>query len=128
PEDRFQSMEDLLLELEPVYKEVQERSTTELIARCRELVDQNDFGPAREILRELIKADPTIAHARALLEKVNTELKRLSIRPKLQRQIDKGLALLKEGKIQEARAEAESALQLDSSFEPARGLVQEIQR
>jgi serine/threonine protein kinase/predicted Zn-dependent protease len=128
PQERFQSMEDLLLELEPLYKEVQQRSIAELVDRSRELVERSDFGRAREILRELLKVDPTNVQARALLEKVNIELKRLLIRPRVQQQVDKGQVLLKEGKIQEARGEAESALQLDSSFEPAQELVKEIQR
>lgn len=128
PNDRFQSMEDLLLELEPVYKEVQAHSVAELIDRGQSLVAKNEFAEARELLREAMKVDSSNSQARALLEKVNAEVKRLSIRPRLQQQVDKGHALLKEGKVQEARAEAENALQLDSSFEPARELVTEIQR
>jgi hypothetical protein len=56
------------------------------------------------------------------LEKVNSELKRILVRPKVQEYVQKGHALLGEGKIQDARIAAESALQLDSSFEPAQEL------
>jgi uncharacterized protein YbaR (Trm112 family) len=56
------------------------------------------------------------------LERANTELKRLLNRPKAQQYIDKGRALLEEGKIQEAKSAAESALELDSTFVPAQEL------
>ena len=128
PQDRFQSMEDLLLELEPIYKELQAQSIDELIDRSRQLIDKGEFASARELLRESLKVDSANAQARTLLERVNAQLKRLAARPKAQQQVDKGSALLKEGKIQEARAEAVNALQLDSTFEPAQDLLQQIQR
>ena len=62
--------------------------------------------------------------ARALLERTNAELKRLLNRPKAQQHIERGRALLEEGKIQEAKTAAENALELDSTFGPA----QELQR
>ncbi|MGC1767572.1 MAG: protein kinase [Candidatus Acidiferrales bacterium] len=128
PEDRFQSMEDLLLELEPVYKELQLHSISELIDQSRQLIEQGEFPQARELLRESLKVDAANSQARALLEKVNAELKRLLIRPKAQQHVDKGRALLAEGKIQEARAEAEKALQLDAAFDQAQELEKQVQR
>jgi hypothetical protein len=128
PQDRFQSMEDLLLELEPVYKELQASSIAELIDQSRQLMEKGGFTQARELLRESLKVDSGNSQARALLEKVNAELKRLLIRPKAQQHVDKGRALLGEGRIQEARAEAENALQLDSTFEQAQDLEKQIQR
>ncbi len=127
-EDRFQSMEDLLLELEPVYKELQARSITELIDQSRALIDKSEFAQARDLLRESLKVDSANTQARTLLEKVNTELKRLLIRPKAQQHVDKGRALLEEGRIQEARTEAENALQLDSTFEQAQELEEQVKR
>lgn len=127
-QDRFQSMEDLLLELEPVYKELQSRSIAELIDQSRQLIEKGEFTPARELLRESLKVDPANSQARPLLEKVNAELRRLLIRPKAQQHVDKGRALLEEGRIQEARAEVENALQLDSTFGQAQDLDKQIQR
>src|SRR6202030_1408417 len=113
PEDRCQSMEDLLLDLDPVYKELQSRSIAGLIVLSRQLIEDGGFAEARELLREALKVDSANASARAMLEKVNLELKRLLIRPRTRQYVEKGSALLEEGKIQEAKAEVESALQLD---------------
>jgi len=87
-----------------------------------------EYAHARDLLRQALLIDSGNSTGRALLEKVNTELRRVMIRPKAQLQVDKGKALLEEGKIEEAKAAADSALQMDSSFLPAqelRNLVQE---
>jgi eukaryotic-like serine/threonine-protein kinase len=127
PQDRCQSMEDLLLELDPVYKKLQSRSVAELVNRSRQLVHGQAFAEARDLLREALKVDSANTQARTLLERVNAELKRVLIRPRTLQYVEKGSALLEEGRIQEARTEAENALQLDSSFEPAQELQKRVQ-
>jgi serine/threonine protein kinase len=124
PEDRYQSMEDLLLELDPIYKSLQAESVGGMVAQSRELADHGDYSRARDLLRQALQIDSKNATARTLLEKVNAELRRVTIRPKAQKEVEKGKALLEQGKIQEAKAAAEDALHMDSSFEPA----QELQR
>ena len=128
PGDRWQSMEDILLELEPVSKELQSRSIAELVDRSRQLAEEGDLKQANELLREALKVDRANPSARSLLEKVNAEIKRKLIRPKAQQHIEKGRSLLEEGRIREAREEAESALQLDASFEPAQELQRLVQQ
>ena len=127
PADRFQSSEDLLMELEPVYKELHARSVAELVEQSRGLIQQEEFAQAREMLREAMKVDSSNAEARALLEKVNTQLRKISMRPKAQQHVDKGHALLTAKKCQEAMSEADSALQMDSTFAPAMELRKEAQ-
>ena len=127
-QERFQSMEDLLLELEPVHKSLQAKSVAELIDLSLELLEKNEFAQARELLRESLKLDSANAQARALLEKANAELKRQQVRPKAQLHVSKGRALLEEGRIQEAVTEAESALNLDSNFGPAQELEKDVRR
>jgi serine/threonine protein kinase len=132
PGDRYQSMEDLLLELEPICKKLQAQAVIELVAQGRERADQKDFTEARDLLRQALQIDSGNQQARSLLEKVNVEIKRLQARPKVQQFVDKGRALLEEGKTQEAKSAAETALQLDSTFEPAQELqklvLQEIDK
>lgn len=127
PQDRYQSMEDVLLELDPVYKELQSRSISDLINRSRQLIEEGEFTQARELLRESLKMDSANTLARNLLEKVNAELKRILIRPKAQQHVEKSQALLVEGKILEAKAEVENALHLDSNFAPAQELQKQVQ-
>jgi len=125
--ERVQTMEDLLLELDPIRQRLQAETVAGMIERGRQLAEQGEFAEARELLRQALHVDPTNSQARGLSEKVGAELKRLSVQPKAQQHVDKGRALLHEGKLQEAKAEAENALHLDSRFQPAQALQQELE-
>src|ERR1700726_223058 len=84
PNDRFQSMEDLLFRLDPIFKSLQVASLAELVAQSCELVEQRDYAHARDLLRQALLIDSKNATARTLLEKVNTEIRRVTLRPKAQ--------------------------------------------
>jgi serine/threonine-protein kinase len=127
PSERYQSMEDVLLDLDPICRALQAETVIDLVAQARQSVTQGDYSQARDFLRQALQIDPTNIEARTSLEKVNAELRRILIRPKAQQHVEKGRAFLEEGKIQEAKAEAENALQLDSSFTPAQELQQKVQ-
>jgi hypothetical protein len=122
PSERYQSMEDLLLDLDPVSNKLQAQFVADLIQRSGHLLEQREFAQARDLLRQALQVESGNHEARTLLEKANTELKRLLNRPKAQQYIEKGRALLEEGKIQEAKTAAENALELDSTFAAAQEL------
>src|SRR5277367_4924794 len=126
PEERYQSMEEVLLDLDPICKSLQAESVAALVVQARTLSEQGDYAQSRDLLRQALQIDSTNTQARNLLEKVNTELRRILIRPKLQVQIDKGHQLLAEGKTQEAKMEAEVVLQLDPTFEPGQELLKRV--
>jgi eukaryotic-like serine/threonine-protein kinase len=128
PSERYQSMEDVLLDLEPIWKTLQSQSVKDLLEQTTQLFDEKRFAEARDLARQVVQLDSSNHQARTLLEKANTELKRILNRPKVQQFVEKGHALLVEGKLQEARVAAEHALQLDSSFIPAEELQREIQK
>jgi eukaryotic-like serine/threonine-protein kinase len=127
PDERYQSMEELLLDLDPICKSLQSESVVALVVQARELSEQGEYSQSRDVLRQVLQIDSTNTQARNLLDKVNSELRRSLLRPKLQQQVEKGRALLAEGKTQEAKAEAEIVLQLDASFEPGQALLKEVQ-
>jgi eukaryotic-like serine/threonine-protein kinase len=128
PEERYQSMEEVLLDLDPICKSLQADSVAALVVQARNLSEQGDYAQSRDLLRQALQIDSTNTQARNLLEKANTELRRILIRPKLQQQVEKGQELLAEGKAQEARVEAEVVLQLDPTFEPAQELLKRVQQ
>src|ERR1700687_1645216 len=126
--DRIQSMEDLLVDLEPICKSLQAETVAELIVQSRQLIQQEDFSQARNLLRQALQVDFTNAQARALLAKVDLALKKKLLRPKAQQHVENAIVLLEGGKLAEAKALANSALELDSTFEPAQELLQRIQQ
>jgi eukaryotic-like serine/threonine-protein kinase len=119
PRDRYQSMEDVLQELDPVCKKLQIQFVADLIDEGRGLLEQGEFAQAREVLRQALQVEAGNPKARILLDKANTELRRLLNRPNAELFVEKARALLSEGKFKEAKNAAEGALQLDSSFLPA---------
>jgi tetratricopeptide (TPR) repeat protein len=126
--ERFQTMEDLLLELDPICKRLQAETIAGILEQGRQFMEQGEFAQARDRLRNALQLDATNIQARALSEKANAGLKRLAVRTMAQQHVDKGRTLLQERKLQEASAEADNALQLDSQFEPAHELEQEVKR
>jgi len=128
PADRYQTMEDLLLELDPICKSLQSATVAKLVEQSQGLVEQRDYPQARDILRQALQVESTNTQARNLLDKVNSELRRIMIRPKAQELVEKGLALFEDGRIQEARDEVENALRLDPSFEAAQELQRRLQQ
>jgi eukaryotic-like serine/threonine-protein kinase len=132
PAVRYQSMEDVLLELEPVSRKLQSQAVAELVEQAGHLVEKGEFSDARDLLRQALQVESGNLRARGLLEKVNVELKRISVRPKVQECVEKGRTFLDQGKVQDAKVAADSALHLDSTFEPAQELqrvvLQEIER
>jgi eukaryotic-like serine/threonine-protein kinase len=122
PTDRFQSMQEVLLDLEPVCKGMQEQAVAELVDQCQRHVEHNQFSEARDLLRYALQIQPENQRVRSLFENVSAELKRILVRPKAQLLVDRGRALLQDGKTLDAKVAAENALHLDSSFEPAREL------
>jgi serine/threonine protein kinase len=127
PTDRYQSMEELYLDLDPICRSLRSESVTGLVAQARLVAEQGEYSESRDLLRQALQIDSTHTQARNLLEKVNFELRRVQLRPKMQQHVEKGHALLAEGKAQEARASAEAALQMDTNFEPAQLLLRQIQ-
>jgi eukaryotic-like serine/threonine-protein kinase len=123
PGERYQSMEDLLLELEPICKKLQVQYVADLVETGREAIERGEFAQSKDLLRQALQVDSGNQQARSLLDKANIELKRLQNRPNAEHFIEKGRALLDEGRLEEAKGAVESALHLDSTF----GAAQELQ-
>jgi len=123
-DERYQSMEEVLLDLEPIHKRLQSDIVGELVTQGQQLFDTGDFSRARDVLRQAAQLDTAQTQVKHLLEKVNQELKRGKVLPKLQEMIAKAQELLKAGKYSEAAAEGEAALKLDSAYGPAQELMQ----
>ena len=132
PAERYQSMEDVLLELDPVLKVLQVQFVVDLVTQSRLLIDQNEYAQARDLLRQALQVESSNTQARSLLEKANAGVRRLLNRPKAQQCIERAQALLDEGKLQQAKIEAEHSLEFDSTFAPGielqRAILEKIAR
>ena len=126
-DDRYQTMEDVLHAIEPIWKIAQQATVSGLLADCQELVAAKDLQRAHALLRKALHIDVSNSQAKSMLEKVSVELRRSEIQPRLEEHLSRGEGFLKAGRLREAKAEAEAALGLDSKHEPAHKLITEVE-
>jgi serine/threonine protein kinase len=124
---RFQSMEEVLIELEPIWRRLQQAEVSGLVADSQELLEARDFTKAQDVLRRALQIDTANTLAKNLLEKVNAEVRRSQILPQVKSRVESAQNLLAAKKFDDAKAEAESALQLDPTFQPALELLAQVQ-
>lgn len=122
--ERYPSMEDTLMDLEPVWNRLRSDSVTSLTQRAQALYDGRELAKAEELLRTARLVDPSDKAAKSLLEKVSTELRRSQVLPRLEPHLNRGRTFLQSRQFREAQAEAEAALALDSHNEIARQLAE----
>ncbi len=126
-QQRYQTMEEVLFDLEPVWRRLQEAGVADLIANGEELMRAEDYPRARDVLRKALQVDSRNSRAKTLLEEVNARLKRTQIRSQLASLLAKTQALLEDRRYPEAKAEAETALKLDPASTVARELLIEAE-
>jgi eukaryotic-like serine/threonine-protein kinase len=126
-EERYQTMEEVLLELEPVWKRLQQAEVSDLILNSQKLFEAKDLGKAQDVLRRAILIDTANTQAKNLLEKISAEIRRTNLIPQAEGRIQKGQELLALGQFEDASAEAEAALRLVGTFQPARDLIAQVQ-
>jgi len=126
-EDRYQSMEDVLHALEPIWKAAQQTTVSGLLADCRDLVAAKDLQRAQALLKKALHIDIGNTQAKTMLERVTAELRRTEILPRIQDHLSRGEGFLKAGQLREARAEAQAALGLDSKHELAQKLLADVE-
>jgi len=126
-EDRYQSMDEVLRDLDPLWKTAQHATVAGLLADCQQLFDANDLQRAQAMLRKALQIDVGNTQAKSLMEKVTLELRRSQLLPKINEHLDRGRGFLRTGKLREARAEVDAALGLDSRLESAKSLFAEVE-
>jgi hypothetical protein len=125
---RFQTMEEVLFDMEPLWESLQQESVSGLVAESENLVRAQEFSRARDLLRKALQFDSRHGRAKTLLEQVSGELRLIQIRSQVTSILETAQKLQQEGRYQEARSEAEGALKLDPASTQARDLVAETQQ
>ncbi len=127
-EERYQTFEELLRIIEPLWRKHQRECMDFMLAQSRDLVRRGELPAARKILLQARLVDATRTVGREMLEKVNIALKDKLPPAEVEERLERARTLRSEGLLEEARAAAKSALDLDSKSEPARQMVAEVTR
>ncbi|HKQ87655.1 MAG TPA: protein kinase [Candidatus Acidoferrales bacterium] len=125
---RYQTMEEVLFDFEPIWRRLQEASVAEMIAGSEDLIRSKNFTRARDVLRRALQIDSRNSRAKTLLEQVNVELRQTVVRSQINSALERARQLLGEGRHKEAKSEAEGALKLDPENAPAKELIAEADR
>ncbi|MGH9787079.1 MAG: tetratricopeptide repeat protein, partial [Candidatus Acidiferrales bacterium] len=127
-DERFQSLEEVVIELEPIARVLQRDMVEDLVRQGQELVQKKEFGKARELLRNALMVDSSHGMAKTLMGQVTTELKRQETYPKIQELMVNGETALRDGKYQEASQKFEEVLRMDSQHGQAQELLERARR
>ena len=127
-EERYQSFEELLRTAEPLWRKHQQHCVDSMLGQSQELVGRGELPAARKILLQAQMVDGTRTLTREMLERVNAALKDKLLPAEVEERLERARNLRSEGLLEEARAEAKSALNLDSKSESARRMLAEITR
>jgi len=127
PGERYQNMEELLGELEPIARKMQQESVGVLVTQSENLFNSGDLQRAKELLKQALVLDTSHLHAKTLLDRVNSAIRQSEVAPKLNAMVAKAEEAFKAGNMEDARREADAALHMDSNFAPARELLGKLQ-
>jgi eukaryotic-like serine/threonine-protein kinase len=122
---RYQSMEEALAELEPIWRNLLQSDIRVLLESSQRYFDEGDLLAARSEIVQILHWDPANTEAKKFSDKVNAEIRRQQVFPQVKARVETAQKLLAEGKNDEAKLEAEAALKLDSSFPLAREIVKQ---
>ena len=126
PNDRYQTMDEALAELEPVWKRYLQSDISILLENSKRLYQDGDLMAAKSEIIQILAWDPTNTQAKGLADRISTDVRREQLSEQLKERIDNARRLFAEGRHEEAKSEAEAALKLDSSFVPAQEMLSQV--
>jgi hypothetical protein len=127
PEQRYQSMEEVLIALEPVWKDLQREEVSRLVQDAEDLRRRGNLREAQAKAKEAYWLDTASTRAKSILDQINEEIKKSQVRPEAEKHVEMSQKHLDAGQLEEARAEAEFAKHLDPSFQRVLDMLERVQ-
>jgi len=112
---RYQSLEDLRIDAEPILLRLQKEEADALARTAQEQVERNDWDAVQSTVKQILELDSTNQVARQLREAMRQRSKRQSIRPRVEALLKQGVEQLSMRQFRAAIDAFESALRLDAS-------------
>ncbi|MBV8809066.1 MAG: protein kinase, partial [Acidobacteriaceae bacterium] len=124
-DSRYQTLEDVKFDLEPIIDELGRERIGDLIQQARTLIESGEFEQAQPLVREALEIDPGNRTARELRDRVQRLTKDRAIRPQITALIGAGRQQIQAQHYEQAIRKFESALQLDKSNREIQELIQQ---
>jgi len=80
---RYQSLEDVRFDLEPVIAELKKERVSDLLGEARALLQNRQLEEANSVVRQALEADPANRTARDLRETLQRQMREEEIRPRI---------------------------------------------
>ncbi len=123
PENRYSSLQDLILELDPIAFALQHDLAEEMVSQVPDLIGRRDFSRARDVLRDALLLDSSHPQAKSLMSEVVSEMRRLELSGKVDALVSEGQGFLERHDYEAAIRRFEDAIKLDSRHEQAADLL-----
>jgi len=123
-DERFQSLDDLVIELEPIEQALQHTLVEEMVGQGQSLMSRGDLSQAQEVLRNALMMDSSNSTARELMARVKSEIKKLESTSQVRQYLTEGEVHLKQGEYSAAISSLEHVLRLDSQHGQAKELIE----
>jgi serine/threonine-protein kinase len=127
-EERYQSLEELMADLEPIGQSLQRNLIGDLLVEARQRKEQGDLNGAQEKIRAILILDKTHGEAKQLNSVIRAELQRLSSSPKVRELVAEGERAFNRGEYADAVRVLAEALALNPNDTQARSLKERAAR
>ena len=132
---RYQSLEDVQFDIQPILLELQRVRGAEQLTRAKDLAARGQVDAAQGLLREILRDDPGNAEARELHGTLQVQAQRKAVRARVEGLLKTGQEKMAEQDYGAAMENFESALRLDklnsdiqALIQQARGAMEQLQR
>ena len=118
-ESRYQSLEDMRFDLQPILKNLERAEAERLLSSAQELMFQRQFDEALEMARQARKMDPQNGTARIIFERIQDEKRKQSVQSRIDDLLRLSHESAQQKNIPEAIAHTNAALKFDPHSEKA---------
>ncbi|HYZ86909.1 MAG TPA: protein kinase [Bryobacteraceae bacterium] len=124
-DERYQSLEDVIFDLNPVLQELRRQRADSLVTEAQQLVAREQIEAANSLIREILELDSSNKTARNLREVIQQHAQRKSLQPRIDSLVKTGQQNLAARNYQDAIQNLESALRLDQSNSQIRAVLEQ---
>ena len=128
---RYQSLKEVLFDIQPLVLDQRRERASTLLAQAQELIEKKQLEPAQTVLQESLGLDPGNQAARALREQLLKQLRQRSLQPRIESLLGSAEDHLVKRRFTDAVQAFELALKLDrendyiqARIEHAKGLAE----
>ncbi|MBL8232178.1 MAG: protein kinase, partial [Bryobacterales bacterium] len=122
--ERYQTLEDLQLDLRPVLADLQKQQARGLVEEARRHADEGRQEDAQSMLRRILALDPMNADAMDLRRKLQSGIQTQNARARVEELLRTGRSRVEVGEYQQAMETLEDVLRLDGANTQAQQLLE----